>query len=698
MKKNIPELYGSLVFNDRVMKSKLPRDVYKALLKTIESGRHLELDVANAVAVAMKEWAVENGATHFTHWFQPMTGITAEKHDSFINPVGRGEVIMDFSGKELVKGEPDASSFPSGGLRATFEARGYTAWDPTSPAFIKDDTLCIPTAFCSYSGEALDKKTPLLRSMEAINKQALRVLRLFGNEDVSRVLPTVGPEQEYFLVDKELFLQRADLRFCGRTLFGAPAPKGQEMDDHYFGALRPRVSAFMKELDEELWKLGIPAKTRHNEVAPAQHELATVYTTTNLAVDANQLTMEIMKRVAERHGLVCLLHEKPFEGINGSGKHNNWSLSTDTGINLLDPDREPAKNLRFLLFLTATMKAVDDYGDLLRVSVATAGNDHRLGGNEAPPAIVSMFIGDDLAAVLDIVEHDLKSEARKDVAMTPGPQVFPHFVKDTTDRNRTSPFAFTGNKFEFRMPGSALSVSGPNVVLNTAVAEVLKQFADRLETVPPEKLETEVHILLKETIKQHRRIVFNGNGYTDEWVEEAHRRGLYDLPSCAEAFPCFVAPKNVKLFTEHQVFTESELFSRYEIMQENYIKTIQIEAKTMVSMMDKAFLPSVMSYIKELAQTASSVKALVPQAPTAAQETLIDALSGLYASIYRQKEDLKNAIAKAAGMPDSMDKVRYCRAILAKMDEMRVDADEAERLVPDAFLSYPAYDKLLFSV
>jgi len=699
MKKNIPELYGSLVFNDKIMKSKLPRDVYKALRKTIETGSHLELDVANAVAVAMKEWAVENGATHFTHWFQPMTGITAEKHDSFINPVGDCEVIMDFSGKELVKGEPDASSFPSGGLRATFEARGYTAWDPTSPAFIKDDTLCIPTAFCSYSGEALDKKTPLLRSMEAINKEALRVLKLFGNEDVTRVFSTVGPEQEYFLVDKELFNKRNDLKFCGRTLFGAPAPKGQEMDDHYFGTLRPRVSAFMKELDEELWKLGIPAKTKHNEVAPAQHELATVYTTTNLAVDNNQLTMEVMKRVAERHGLVCLLHEKPFEGINGSGKHNNWSLATNTGKNLLDPDKEPAKNLQFLLFLVATMKAVDDYGDLLRVSVATAGNDHRLGGNEAPPAIVSMFIGDDLAAVLDIVENDLEAEAKEAVTMTPGAKVLPHFVKDTTDRNRTSPFAFTGNKFEFRMPGSELSVSGPNVVLNTAVAEVLSQFADRLEKVPAEKLASEIHSLLKETIKAHRRIVFNGNGYTGEWVEEAHKRGLYDLPNCAEAFPCYIAKKNLDLFTKHHVFTESELYSRYEIMQENYVKIINIEAKTMVSMMDKTFLPCLLSYIKELAETAAKTKALVPSAPVSAQEKLVEILSGYYASVSRQNEELKTAIAKADTVEDSMEKVNYfCHTILAKMNAMREDVDAAESLIPDAFLSYPTYDKLLFSV
>ena len=665
MKKNIPELYGSLVFNDKVMKSKLPRDVYKALRKTIENGSHLDLDIANAVAVAMKEWAVENGATHFTHWFQPMTGITAEKHDSFINPVGNGEVIMDFSGKELVKGEPDASSFPSGGLRATFEARGYTAWDPTSPAFIKDDTLCIPTAFCSYSGEALDTKTPLLRSMETINREALRVLKLFGNEDVTRVVSTVGPEQEYFLVDKELFNKRSDLKFCGRTLFGAPAPKGQEMDDHYFGALRPRVSAFMKELDEELWKLGIPAKTKHNEVAPAQHELATIYTTTNVAVDNNQLTMEIMKRVAEKHGLVCLLHEKPFEGINGSGKHNNWSLSTNTGENLLDPDRDPAKNLQFLLFLFATIKAVDVYGDLLRVSVATAGNDHRLGGNEAPPAIVSMFIGDDLEAVLDIVEKDLESEAKEVQTMKPGAKVLPHFIKDTTARNRTSPFAFTGYKFEFRMPGSALSVSEPNIVINTAVAEVLGEFADRLEGLSGKALEAEIHLLLKEVLRDHRHIVFNGNGYTSEWVEEAHKRGL----------------------------------SRYEIKEENYIKTINIEAKTMLSMMKKTFLPSVLSYCKELAETAAKTKAILPDAPISAESKLLEKLSGLYTEISEKTEALAEAEKAAESMEDNIEKVAYFHyTILAKMDDLRSSVDTAEALIPDSFLPYPTYDELLFSV
>lgn len=699
MVKNIPELYGSLVFNDKIMKNKLPRDVYKALRKTIETGRHLELDIANAVAVAMKEWAVENGATHFTHWFQPMTGITAEKHDSFISPLGHDDVIMDFSGRELIKGEPDASSFPSGGLRATFEARGYTAWDPTSPAFIKDGTLCIPTAFCSYSGEALDKKTPLLRSMEAINREALRVLKLFGDEDVTRVYTTVGPEQEYFLVDKELYNKRNDLKFCGRTLFGSPAPKGQEMDDHYFGSLRPRVLAFMKELDEELWKFGIPAKTRHNEVAPSQHELAVVYTTNNLAADNNQLTMEVMKRTAEKHGLACLLHEKPYEGINGSGKHNNWSLSTNTGINLLDPDKEPARNLRFMLFLVATIKAVDVYGDLLRVSVATAGNDHRLGGNEAPPAIVSMFIGNDLAAVLDIVENDAEPEAREEISMNAGAKVLPHFIKDTTDRNRTSPFAFTGNKFEFRMPGSSLPVSGPNVVLNTAVAEVLGEFADHLEKIPAEKLPDAIHTLLKEVIRRHKRIVFNGNGYSDAWVEEAEKRGLFNLPTCAEAFPCFIAEKNIELFTKHHVFTREEIFSRYEIMQENYIKTIIIEARTMHSMMNKTFLPSLLAYIKELAETEVKIKKALPSSSVSAIEERLNVLSTLYTVISERSDELKAAFSGTDGLEDSMEKVKYCRyTILAKMNELRSHVDEAETMIPDEFLSYPSYDKLLFSI
>ena len=699
MKKNIPELYGSLVFNDKVMKSKLPRDVYKALRKTIENGSHLDLDIANAVAVAMKEWAVENGATHFTHWFQPMTGITAEKHDSFINPVGNGEVIMDFSGKELVKGEPDASSFPSGGLRATFEARGYTAWDPTSPAFIKDDTLCIPTAFCSYSGEALDTKTPLLRSMETINREALRVLKLFGNEDVTRVVSTVGPEQEYFLVDKELFNKRSDLKLCGRTLFGAPAPKGQEMDDHYFGALRPRVSAFMKELDEELWKLGIPAKTKHNEVAPAQHELATIYTTTNVAVDNNQLTMEIMKRVAEKHGLVCLLHEKPFEGINGSGKHNNWSLSTNTGENLLDPDRDPAKNLQFLLFLFATIKAVDVYGDLLRVSVATAGNDHRLGGNEAPPAIVSMFIGDDLEAVLDIVEKDLESEAKEVQTMKPGAKVLPHFIKDTTDRNRTSPFAFTGNKFEFRMPGSALSVSEPNIVINTAVAEVLGEFADRLEGLSGKALEAEIHLLLKEVLRDHRHIVFNGNGYTAEWEAEAEKRGLPNKKNTPAALPALIEPKNIALMEEFGVLTKVEMESRYEVEMEHYSKIINIEALTMLEMARKQLLPAVNSYMSELANTAASKLAVSENISVRSETKALTKLSADADAMSDAVDTLQDAVDASKALPTEAEKaVAFHDNVLPAMDALRAAADDAETICGEDYWPLPSYSKMLYYV
>ena len=570
MAQNIPELYGSLVFNDKVMRSKLPKDMYKALKKTIESGTHLELDVANSVAVAMKEWATENGATHYTHWFQPMTNVTAEKHDSFISPTGDGQVIMDFSGKELVKGEPDASSFPSGGLRATFEARGYTAWDPTSPAFIKDGTLYIPTAFCSYSGEALDKKTPLLRSMQTLDKEATKLLHIIGNKDVKHVNTTVGPEQEYFLVDKELYKQRKDLVFCGRTLIGAPAPKGQEMEDHYFGALKPRVAAYMHDLDVELWKLGIPAKTKHNEVAPAQHELAPVFDTTNVAVDHNQLTMEVMKKVADKHGLVCLLHEKPFEGINGSGKHNNWSMITDTGVNILDPGKTPAENTQFLIFLTAVIKAVDEYADVLRISVASAGNDHRLGANEAPPAVVSVFLGDELTEVLKSIENDEYFAGSRAVQMDIGAKVLPHFVKDNTDRNRTSPFAFTGNKFEFRMLGSEASVANPNIILNTAVAECVHQFAEQLKDVPEDKMEDAIHELIKKTIIDHKRVIFNGNGYTDEWIEEAAKRGLFNLKSTPDALPQWIADKNIELFTKYHIFTKEEIESRYEIWLESY--------------------------------------------------------------------------------------------------------------------------------
>ena len=593
MAQNIPELYGSLVFNDKVMRSKLPKDMYKALKKTIESGTHLELDVANSVAVAMKEWATENGATHYTHWFQPMTNVTAEKHDSFISPTGDGQVIMDFSGKELVKGEPDASSFPSGGLRATFEARGYTAWDPTSPAFIKDGTLYIPTAFCSYSGEALDKKTPLLRSMQTLDKEATNLLHIIGNKDVKHVNTTVGPEQEYFLVDKELYKQRKDLVFCGRTLIGAPAPKGQEMEDHYFGALKPRVAAYMHDLDVELWKLGIPAKTKHNEVAPAQHELAPVFDTTNVAVDHNQLTMEVMKKVADKHGLVCLLHEKPFEGINGSGKHNNWSMITDTGVNILDPGKTPAENTQFLIFLTAVIKAVDEYADVLRISVASAGNDHRLGANEAPPAVVSVFLGDELTEVLKSIENDEYFAGSRAVQMDIGAKVLPHFVKDNTDRNRTSPFAFTGNKFEFRMLGSEASVANPNIILNTAVAECVHQFAEQLKDVPEDKMEDAIHELIKKTIIDHKRVIFNGNGYTDEWIEEATKRGLFNLKSTPDALPQWIADKNIELFTKYHIFTKEEIESRYEIWLESYSKILNIESNTMVEMVQKDFLPSV---------------------------------------------------------------------------------------------------------
>ena len=700
MAQNIPELYGSLVFNDKVMRSKLPKDMYKALKKTIESGTHLELDVANSVAVAMKEWATENGATHYTHWFQPMTNVTAEKHDSFISPTGDGQVIMDFSGKELVKGEPDASSFPSGGLRATFEARGYTAWDPTSPAFIKDGTLYIPTAFCSYSGEALDKKTPLLRSMQTLDKEATKLLHIIGNKDVKHVNTTVGPEQEYFLVDKELYKQRKDLVFCGRTLIGAPAPKGQEMEDHYFGALKPRVAAYMHDLDVELWKLGIPAKTKHNEVAPAQHELAPVFDTTNVAVDHNQLTMEVMKKVADKHGLVCLLHEKPFEGINGSGKHNNWSMSTDTGVNLLDPGKTPAENTQFLVFLVAVIKAVDDYADLLRVSVASAGNDHRLGANEAPPAIVSIFLGDELTDVLKSIENDTFSDNKHAVQMDIGAKVLPHFIKDTTDRNRTSPFAFTGNKFEFRMLGSAASVANPNIVLNTAVAEVLAEFSAALKDVPEEEMESAVHALLKKTIEEHKRIIFNGNGYTDEWVEEAEKRGLYNLKTTPDALPHFIAEKNIALFTKHGIFTREELFSRYEIWLENYYKTINIESNTLAEMIQKQVIPSVYTYVEKLADTAAAKKSVVADISVASEAALISKLSTLADTMAKDLETLKADTAKALASSDDVlaCSKAYQETVLEDMETLRKSADEAEALIPDELLPYPTYDELLFSI
>ena len=670
MEKKIPELYGSLVFNDKVMREKLPKDIYKALRKTINNNTHLELDVANAVAVAMKEWAVDNGATHFTHWFQPMTGCTAEKHDSFITPVDGGEVIMDFSGKELIKGEPDASSFPSGGLRATFEARGYTAWDPTSPAFIKDGTLYIPTAFCSYTGEALDKKTPLLRSMDALSKEATKVLNLLGQSDVTSVKTTVGPEQEYFLIDKKDYAKRKDLIFTGRTLLGAPAPKGQEMEDHYFGVLRPRVAAYMHDLDEELWKLGIPAKTKHNEVAPSQHELAPVFDTTNVAVDHNQLTMEVMKKVAEKHGFVCLLHEKPFEGINGSGKHNNWSMTTNTGMNLLDPGKTPAENIQFLVFLAAVIKAVDEYADLMRLSVASAGNDHRLGANEAPPAIISMFLGDELSQVVESIENDTLFKKSEREAMDIGATVLPHFFKDTTDRNRTSPFAFTGNKFEFRSLGSSLSVAGPNVILNTAVAEALSQFYDELKD--SKDLDSDVKALVKKTIVEHKRIIFNGDGYTDEWVAEAEKRGLYNYKTTPDVLPVFIEPKNVALFTKHGIFTESEIDSRYEILLENYVKTLHIEAKTLIDMLYHEFLPGTLKYSDTLAQSIILKKQAVEGICVKALEDSLKTISANYSKLYELGEKLKADVLTAEGIEDYLKAAIYYKdTIIADMSSIR---------------------------
>ena len=698
---SIPEIYGSLVFNDKIMREKLPKDMYKALKKTIENGTHLELDVANSVAVAMKEWALEHGATHYTHWFQPMTNFTAEKHDSFISPTVDGQVIMDFSGKELVKGEPDASSFPSGGLRATFEARGYTAWDPTSPAFIKDRTLYIPTAFCSYSGEALDKKTPLLRSMDTLNKEAVKILRLLGNTEVKHINTTVGPEQEYFLVDKDLYNKRKDLIFCGRTLVGAPAPKGQEMEDHYFGTLKPRVAAYMHDLDEELWKLGIPAKTKHNEVAPAQHELAPVFDTTNVAVDHNQLTMEIMKKVAAKHNMVCLLHEKPFEGINGSGKHNNWSMSTDTGVNLLDPGKTPAENTQFLVFLVAVIKAVDDYADLLRISVASAGNDHRLGANEAPPAVVSIFLGDELTEVLKAIENDEFFAGHGAVQMDIGAKVLPHFVKDNTDRNRTSPFAFTGNKFEFRMLGSSSSVANPNIILNTAVAEVLHQFYEELKDVPAENMDTAVHDLLKKTVIDHKRVIFNGNGYTDEWIEEAEKRGLYNLVSTPDALPHLIDEKNAKLLTSHHIFTDAELHSRYEIKLDNYVKTLHIEAGTLAEIIQKDLLPSITTYMKKIAQTAALKKSVVPDISVSAEASLLTQLTELSETMTKDLETLKKdtAMAEYETGKDLLKSAKlYQSVVLSDMEKVRASADAAEVLIPDSILPYPTYGKLLFSI
>jgi glutamine synthetase len=696
-KVKIPELFGSLVFNDKVMRDKLPKDVYKALKKTIDNNTHLELDVANSVAVAMKEWAVENGATHFTHWFQPMTGTTAEKHDSFINPVGDGQVIMDFAGKELVKGEPDASSFPSGGLRATFEARGYTAWDPTSPAFIKDKTLYIPTAFCSYGGEALDKKTPLLRSMEALSKEATRLLNLLGNTDVTGVATTVGPEQEYFLIDEKDYAKRKDLIFTGRTLLGAMPPKGQEMEDHYFGALKERVSEYMHDLDTELWKLGIPAKTKHNEVAPCQHELAPVFETSNVAVDHNQLTMELMKHVARKHGLVCLLHEKPFAGINGSGKHNNWSISTNTGINLLEPGKSPAENTQFLVFLAAVIKAVDDYADLLRLSVASPGNDHRLGANEAPPAVVSMFLGDELTAVVESIEKGKFFKKGGKVQMEMGATVLPHFFKDNTDRNRTSPFAFTGNKFEFRMLGSSISVAGPNVILNTAVAESLNLFYEELKGVSKTKLEEAVHELVKKTLTAHKRIIFNGDGYTDAWLEEAKKRGLYNFKTTVDSLPCFIAKKNVKLFTKHGIFTESEINSRYEILLENYVKTLHIEAKTLEDMLAHQFMPAVSGYTKTLADTITAKKAAVSAVACKAEVKQLESISASYDKLYALYEKLVKDTAKAEKEADVLKAAKFYKdTVIKDMDDIRTVADALEEIVPEDVIPYPTYGKILF--
>ena len=700
---NVSEIFGSHVFNDSVMKARLPKAVYKDLKKTIEEGTELNPAIADVVANEMKEWAIEKGATHYTHWFQPLTGVTAEKHDAFINPTDDGKVLLEFSGKELIKGEPDASSFPSGGLRATFEARGYTAWDCTSPAFIKETDnaciLCIPTAFCSYKGEALDKKTPLLRSMQALDIQTTRLLNVLGNKNVKRVSTSVGPEQEYFLVDEEKYKQRKDLIFTGRTLFGAMPPKGQEMDDHYFGIIKPRIEGFMKDLNIEAWKLGISAKTEHNEVAPAQHELAPIYNSNNVATDHNQLLMETMRRVARRHGLKCLLHEKPFAGINGSGKHNNWSMITNTGVNLLEPGRTPAENAQFLIFLMAVIKAVDDYADLLRISVASSGNDHRLGANEAPPAIISIFLGDELTAVLDSIENDTFFGKHPLVQMDTGATVLPHFFKDNTDRNRTSPFAFTGNKFEFRSLGSSSSVAGPNIILNTAVAEALRQFYGELKAFPEDQMDEAVRALVKRAILKHKKVIFNGNGYSDEWVQEAEKRGLYNLKSTPDALPYFIHEKNIDLFTSHHIFSKEEIFSRYEILLETYSKTIHIEAKTMEDMVRRDFLPALMTYTDEVAASISAKKAVLATLPCTAQEKLLTTLSGYYEAIYTAEEKLEADLATAEGMSDQPAlSLFYHETILPDMDAVRSAVDAAETYIPDSILPYPNYEKLLFSV
>ena len=694
----VSDYFGSLVFDDRVMRAKLPSDVYASLKRTIDEGASLDAHVADAVATAMRDWAVEHGATHFTHWFQPLTGITAEKHESFISPSPDGGVIMEFSGKELIQGEPDASSFPSGGLRATFEARGYTAWDPTSYAFIKGHTLCIPTAFCSYSGEALDKKTPLLRSMQALNKQALRVLRLFGNEDVKCVHPCVGPEQEYFLIDKAMYEKRKDLVFCGRTLFGAKPPKGQELDDHYFGAIKPRVEAYMEELNTELWKLGIYAKTEHNEVAPSQHELASIYTVANVATDQNQLIMEIMQRVASRHDLVCLLAEKPFAGVNGSGKHNNWSLATDTGVNLFKPGETPYENAQFLLFLCAAVQAVDNYQGLLRLSVATAGNDHRLGANEAPPAVISIFLGDELTAVLDAIETDTPYSGTEKTVLKLGVHVLPKFTRDTTDRNRTSPFAFTGNKFEFRMVGSSDSIACANIMLNAAMAETLKEFADRLEGVSD--FESALHDLIKETIKAHKRIIFNGNGYDDAWIKEAtEKRGLLNLRTTPDALATVLEKKNVEMLTSLKIFSEAEIRSRYEICLENYCKTVNIEGLTMVDMARKEILPAVEAYLGDLSGTVAAKTAAVPGLACKYEKDLISKLSKLADEISDAASSLDTTLIRLKAIPDVTDAAYVIRdVVLQKMAELRVVCDEAESITADKYWPFPTYGDLLFGV
>ena len=690
-------LFGSNVFNDSVMVERLPKDTYKILKSAIKEGKGIDSSIADTVASAMKDWAIEKGATHFTHWFQPLTGITAEKHDSFIVPTDDGHIIMEFSGKELIKGEPDASSFPSGGLRATFEARGYTAWDPSSYAFLKDDTLCIPTAFCSYSGEALDQKTPLLRSMEAINKQALRIAHIFGMNDVKKVTATVGPEQEYFLVDKKMYDKRPDLIYCGRTLIGAMPPKGQEMDDHYFGVLKPRIAAFMRDLDEELWKLGVLAKTEHNEVAPAQHELAPIFTTTNIAADHNQLTMEMMKKTALRHGLVCLLHEKPFDGVNGSGKHNNWSLSTDTGVNFLSPGKNPSENSLFLLTLAAVIKAVDEHQDLLRISVATAGNDHRLGANEAPPAIISMFLGDELTEILESIENGVHHDDAKRVKMTVGADIIPFIRRDNTDRNRTSPFAFTGNKFEFRMLGSASSISDTNVMLNTMVADVFSQFADRLEKC--DNVEKELHLIIKETMEKHKRIIFNGDGYSDEWQLEAKKRGLLNLKSTVDALPLLKSEDNIAMFERHGVLSRAEINSRVDIVLENYSKIIHIEALTLIEMMNRQVIPAISAYTDKLCRGLINKRSIGVKVDDTADTEIIVRLTAAGAEIYKLNADLKMAVSSAEKRADILERATaYHDIVLRLMNDIRKYADSAEAVVSMEDWPYPSYGELLFSI